>query len=78
MGRRLAVRITRIAAQLGTLRVDWIQPLDAAGPYRAFLSVTAKACIISASPCWIALAFDNELAAFAAAGVGVTARGDRR
>jgi len=69
------MRITRIAAQLGTLRVDWIQPLDASGPYRAFLERHGEGVHHLGVAVLDAPAFDTELAAFGAAGAGVTARG---
>jgi hypothetical protein len=69
------VHVTTIAARIGTVRVDWIQPLDASGPYRAFLDAHGEGVHHVGYLAPTGAAFDAEVAAFHGLGAGPSASG---
>lgn len=74
-GQPMTVRVRKIVAQLGTLAVQWIQPLGESGAYADFLRAHGEGVQHVAFSVPTSARFDEELASFGAQDVGVVQQG---
>jgi len=69
------VHVKKIVAHIGTVQVDWIEPLDATGPYRAFLDAHGEGVHHVGYAAPTLAAYDAEIESFKANGAGPAASG---
>jgi hypothetical protein len=69
------VHVKKIVARIGGVRVDWIEPLDAGGPYRAFLDRRGEGVHHLGYTVRDPAVFDNEVRSLAGLGAAAVGTG---